>query len=221
MKRIMTFLVALCLTFSLSACGVSQSDYDALKEENASLKDQVESLQSEVESPSDQNDSDKTNSANMDFEEFFAEANKEAEKLASESKEITSGEFYDSVCEVYPDISIIELESDVSISIFIKHENEFDDSTMFFNAVDDIIKTSKIENYYSGVIFMMFVDDSFIAMFNLLDYISPSSFVSSEPVIMRDEYKESIENLYLDKFSSSDISTNFDRSLDELSDKYK
>ncbi len=48
MKRIMTFLVALCLTFSLSACGVSQADYDALKEENASLKDQVESLQSDV-----------------------------------------------------------------------------------------------------------------------------------------------------------------------------
>lgn len=45
MKRTFCLLLC-CLVFSLSACGVSQTDYDALVEENASLQAQVESLQS-------------------------------------------------------------------------------------------------------------------------------------------------------------------------------
>lgn len=44
MKRTFCLLLC-CLVFLLSACGVSQTDYDALVEENSSLQAQVESLQ--------------------------------------------------------------------------------------------------------------------------------------------------------------------------------
>lgn len=49
MKRAF-FLLLCCLVLSLSACGVPQTDYDALVEENSSLQAQVESLKSENQS---------------------------------------------------------------------------------------------------------------------------------------------------------------------------
>lgn len=56
MKR--TFYLLLCfLLLSLSACGISQEDYDALVEENSSLQTQVELLQSDIDSLSSKNES--------------------------------------------------------------------------------------------------------------------------------------------------------------------
>lgn len=57
MKRTITFLLVLCLTFSLSACGVSTEDYEALATENAALQEPVESLEAEVETLSSENES--------------------------------------------------------------------------------------------------------------------------------------------------------------------
>lgn len=50
MKHVLLFLLTLCLVFSLSACGVSQSDYDTLLEEKNKLTAEIESLSSENES---------------------------------------------------------------------------------------------------------------------------------------------------------------------------
>lgn len=45
MRRTFFCCMLLCLTLLFSACGVSQTDYDALVEENSSLQEQVESLE--------------------------------------------------------------------------------------------------------------------------------------------------------------------------------
>lgn len=56
MKRTILLLLSLCLVFSLSSCGVSQTDYDALLSENNSLKSEIETLSSENESLSSKNE---------------------------------------------------------------------------------------------------------------------------------------------------------------------
>lgn len=60
MKRILIFLLALCLILSATGCGVSQEDYDALQSEydsvvaeNNSLQEQVKSLSEQAESLSE------------------------------------------------------------------------------------------------------------------------------------------------------------------------
>lgn len=55
MKRTICLLLC-CLAFSLTACGVSQADYDTLVEENSSLKTQVEELETKVDSLSSEKD---------------------------------------------------------------------------------------------------------------------------------------------------------------------
>lgn len=206
MKRTFCLLLC-CLVFLLSACGVSQTDYDALVEENSSLQTQVISLQSEVETLKSELESSQ-------------EVTSEFEESKPESTTITSGEFYDSVSAIHSDVVLTEIENGISISLFFKHENELEDSIMFFDVVSTILEESNLENYYSNVTFMMFVDDSLVTMLTLLDYSSSSSFVSTGPIILKNEYKESIETLYSLGFSSNDVSNNFDETLDELREEY-
>lgn len=59
MRRIISVSMILYLAFSLSACGVSQNDYDALAEENAFLQEQLESMEAEVKSLQVKYDSEK------------------------------------------------------------------------------------------------------------------------------------------------------------------
>ena len=214
MKRTF-FLMVLCFALSLAGCGgVSQSEYDALVEENSSLQAQVEELQAEVE-PETEADSEIDS-----FEAHLKELQAEAEKIAAESFEITSGDFYDSVIEIYPHISLTDMGEDVSISISLNHENELDDSTMFFSVINKILETSKLEDYYSGVTFTMYVDDSMVSMFTLLNYSSSSSFTASSPVVFKDNYMEPIDTLYAIGFSGNDIANNFEKELEALSEQY-
>ena len=57
MKHITSFLIPSILIFSLTACGVSQEEHNALLNENSSLKTELESLSSEKESLSSEKES--------------------------------------------------------------------------------------------------------------------------------------------------------------------
>ena len=199
MKRKICLLLVFCLILSLSACGVPQEDYDAMLEENKALQAQVEELKTEVEL-------------------LTLEAEREENNL--KSPEITSGVFYDSVSKIHSNIALKEVETGISITIYLKHENELKDSTMFFEVVNKIIETCQLEDYYSDVSFLMFVDDSFVSILTLVNYESPSSFSATEPLVIKEEYKDSIGTLYSIAFSSNDVLNTFDKNLKELQKKY-
>ena len=58
-------------------------------------------------------------------------------------------------------------------------------------------------------------------MLTFTNYISPTSFSSTEPLaILVDEYKEPISDLYWIYFSGNDVGSSFDRDLNELREKY-
>ena len=86
MKRTL-FLLLLCLTFSLSACGVSQEDYDAVVEENSSLQSEVELLKSEVATLSSEKET---------LESEVESISAQAKELLDEKAELVLSELTDS-----------------------------------------------------------------------------------------------------------------------------
>lgn len=156
------------------------------------------------------------NYSDDDFDELLAEA----EEKASNSTKITDGDLYDSITTIYQDVTIADVDDSIAITINLSHSSYEEDSAAFFYIAKSICDSCQLEDLYSGVVFSAFVDDSPVVTLTLIDYISPTSFKSSEPVVFDDAYKEFMLQYYNDLFVSSDISNNFDADLDKLRDKY-
>lgn len=164
--------------------------------------------------------SSSSNVSSSDLDDDWERLLKEAEDRSENSVKVTDGPLYDSVINVFQDISITDFGDSVSISIYLPHQSPNDASAMFFDIASSICSQVSLEDSYSSVTFNMFVDDTFIATLVLINYESSSSFSSSEPVVMVSEYEASIQKLYNTLFSSNDISNQFDANLESLKNKY-
>ncbi len=135
--------------------------------------------------------------------------------------EITEGNLYDSITAIHPEVAISNSPESLSISINLSHDSYEKDSIMFYDIITSICQSCELEKYHSDITFSLMVDGDFITMLFLNDYISPTSFISMEPlVILVDEYAEPITDLYWISFSNHDAQRNFDRQLDKIMEKY-
>lgn len=142
-----------------------------------------------------------------------------ANEEVSNSKLITDGGLYDEITSIYNDVQLIDMNDFLSIQVNVEHDTIENDSIALFYIIDEIIENVSIEDYFPAVTFTLSVDSKLVAMLNLLSYTSPTSFTSGLTVLS-DDYKESLNNLYNSGFSSSDISLNFAKELEELKEKY-
>lgn len=155
-----------------------------------------------------------------DAKEHLAELDKEAEEKASASQKITEGPLYESITNIYSDVTIIDMVDSISISINLTHNTYEEDSINFFDILTSICNNCELENNYSSVIFSMFVDDSYTAMLTLVNYTSPTSFSSVPPLIQNEEYEEIMQQLYSIIFLQNDVENNFDKNLDSIKEQY-
>lgn len=164
MKRTF-FLLLCCLVLSLSACGVSQTDYDALVEENSSLQAQVESLQSrnqnlekrikeletEVANSSDEAlgiDEPASSDTGNDFEEY----KKQKESAANEPDNIELVSYAQTVIEeFYPD-SKFPLNSTREYKVV---------KTALRYKIEGTFKETKDASYEDFCMIIEFVDDKY------------------------------------------------------------
>lgn len=153
-------------------------------------------------------------------DDLFSELNRQAEETVASSKAITEGVVYDSIVAVYPNVELSEMGDTLLISIKLSHETYESDSLKFFDVLTTICRSCALEDNYSDLTFSLIVDDKFIATFSLLNYTAPSSFSSSEPFVLNEEYAEPISTLYSLIFAQNDISNTFDESLESLKEKY-
>lgn len=154
------------------------------------------------------------------YDEFLEELDREAEEKAAQAVQITEGDLYDSITSIYSNVNIYDMSDTLGIYIFIPHETYSDDTTFFFSILSSICLNCDIEDYYSGIVFTMFVGDSYITNMVLTNYTSPESFSSAEPITSKEEYKEYISSYYSTYFSSHDIGATFERNLDSFEEKY-
>lgn len=224
MKKILYVLMTTSLLL-LSACGSSaaSSNSESTESETTLSNSETESLSTEnqvlpeTEStlPNDQSD-DSTLSDSADSSDDLT---RQAEELAATFEKITEGELYDSITAVYPDVAISKNANDsLFIQINLNHDTVEADSLAFFENIISIC--SVLEETYSGLSFAMMVDGKSITTIVFLDYVSLGSFSTTEPVVMVDEYEETIKYIYLNLFSKHDIMNQFDEHLDSLSEKY-
>lgn len=151
-------------------------------------------------------------------DDFLASSNQET--TPSSTEKITEGTLYDSITAIYQDVSLTNIDNGLSVQINLPHESYEDDSNAFFYIITSICQSCELEKYYSSIVFSLMVDDNLITMITFVDYSSPSSFSSTEPIVFVDEYKESIAKLYTNTFFSNDIGNMFEDSLDSLKEKY-
>lgn len=99
MKKLCCFILSVLLMFSLSACGISQAEYDALLSENDSLSTQIKSLSTEntnlstqIESLSAENNSLSTKVESLSAENASLSAQVES-LLDSQFNQITDNSY--------------------------------------------------------------------------------------------------------------------------------
>lgn len=134
--------------------------------------------------------------------------------------DITSGDLYESIIDIHPTVSLRDVNGSLHININIDKTSPKKECESFFNILDKIIKGTKVEDSYSFIAFNMKIDDTFITTLALVDYLGPDNFTTTEPSVMDVVYEEYILDKYNSYFSNNDISNNFDKNLDELSEKY-
>lgn len=153
-------------------------------------------------------------------DDYFDRLLAEAEEMASNSTKITDGDLYNSITAIYQDVTITDMDDSILITINLSHSSYEEDTAAFFNIVKSICDSCQLESSYSGVTFSMVVDRSPVTALVLVNYNSPTSFESSEPMVSDDAYQELISQYYNDLFSWSDMTNKFNAELDELRDEY-
>ena len=228
MKKFFVVLLS-CLTISiLPACSddVSQEEYQSLEDSLEqlqfqydqlsynydSLKNDYASLQEEYASYKEEVDSN-------DSSELFTDSSSSEGSSDDTYEEITDGELFDSVSAVHSDVDLSAIEDTLYITINLTNSNVTDNTSLFFDVVNEICDTCHIEDFYSSISFTMSVDSDRIAMLTLLHYSSPTSF-SSSYVAFDGEYEEVFDEQYEASFLSNDIVHAFESALDELGEKY-
>lgn len=143
----------------------------------------------------------------------------EAEKTASNSKEITSGDLYDAVISVYQNVKIMDMGESVLFMIDIEHSTIDSDSAGLFYFSNEILKKYPLEDSYSDVSFSMSVDGKVVAMLTLMQYMSAESY-KSDFISLNDLYDDALANVYNNGFLKHDIMSSFDSALKDISEKY-
>lgn len=143
----------------------------------------------------------------------------EAEKTASNSKEITNGDLYDAVISVYQNVRIMDMGESVLFMIDIEHNTIESDSAGLFYFSNEILKKYPLENSYSDVSFSMSVEGKAVAMLTLMQYTSSESY-NSDFISLDDSYDDALENVYNNGFLQHDIMSSFDSALKDISEKY-
>lgn len=151
---------------------------------------------------------------------LFDEMMKDAEEKSSNSKEIISGDLYDSITSVYPNVTITDMgDGDLSMILEIEHSTIESDSAVLFYLANEIMKNCNIEDSFSNITFLMSVEKKIVAFVTLLSYESATSF-SSDLVIVKDSYESAMQNIYNNAFISHDIQSVFNSDLDAVAEKY-
>lgn len=151
-------------------------------------------------------------------DDSFTSSNLETAPTSTEI--ITEGALYDSITAIYQDIYLTSIDNGLSVRINLPHESYEDDSITFFDIITSIYQSCELEKYYSSIVFSLMVNDDLITMITLVDYSSPSSFSTVEPVVFIYEYEEPIAKLYENTFISNDISNMFENNLNSLKETY-
>ena len=149
----------------------------------------------------------------------FEKNEQEAEKISSNSKEITSGDLYDAVISVYQNIKIMDMGDSVLFMIDIEHGTIESDSAALFYFSNEILNSFPLESSYSNVSFSMSVDGNAIAMRTLMQYKSAESY-KSDFISLEDSYDDALENVYNNGFLQHDIMSSFDSALEDIAEKY-
>lgn len=137
--------------------------------------------------------------------------------VQSMPKDITSGDFFNRIISVCPNASIYSFDNNVNIRIYIAHTSNEEDCLNFFETVSNICTSCQLENEgYDYISFEMFVDNKIITDISLSDYISSTSFSTSEPVCFDDNYDSYISEMYYQYFSECDRQNKFDDYLNSL-----
>lgn len=147
------------------------------------------------------------------------EIKQEAENTASNSKEITSGDLYDTVISVYQNVRIMDMGDSVLFMVDIEHSTVESDSAGLFYFSNEILKKYPLEDSYSNVSFSMSVDGKAIAMLTLMQYMSAESY-KSDFISLDDSYDDVMENVYNNGFLEHDIMSSFESELKDISEKY-
>lgn len=145
---------------------------------------------------------------------------KENETEANKPSKITSGDLYDSITAIYPDVTLHDMrDGTLSISIYMSGGSVDSNSVAFFYLTNEILNNCNIEKEYSSVSVDMMADDKLTAMLTLLSYKSATSY-KSDFIVLQDSYKEAMEKVYNEGFLAHDIGAVFDSELESLADKY-
>lgn len=153
--------------------------------------------------------------------EHLNELDKEAAEDAAQTVKITEGDLYNSITAIHPDTTIHQSPNGLSIGINLSHGSYETDVITFYDLLILIYQSCELEKYHTNISFSLKIDNEFITMLTFTNYISPTSFSSTEPLaILVDEYKEPISDLYWIYFSGNDVGSSFDRDLNELREKY-
>lgn len=139
-----------------------------------------------------------------------------------DSNKITEGKLFDSVTAVYENVKLTELTSQnmLSISINLEGQSPEENATQFFEIVNNICKNCNLEDSYSIIAFNLMVDNILVSMMNYTNYIDSNTFTSTSPVVVVEEYKDIIEELYNSYNSSNDILKNLEKDIDDIKKKY-
>lgn len=147
------------------------------------------------------------------------EIKQEAEKTASNSKEITNGDLYDAVISIYQNVKIMDMGDSILFMIDIEHGTIESDSAGLFYFSNEILKKYPLEDSYSNVSFSMSVDGKAVAMLTLMQYTSAESY-KADFISLDDSYDDAMENVYNSGFLQHDIISSFDSALKDISEKY-
>lgn len=152
--------------------------------------------------------------------DHFADIEADADEKIKNTKEITSGDIYESIKTIHKNSELTDTGDLINISIYIDSSNPKSDSELFYKILKEICSKSGLETKYTSVTFTLFINNKLITTLVYLDYYGTTDYVSSRPTILNEDYKDIINNLY-DKYDSTyDIETNFNNELLELKDKY-
>lgn len=150
-------------------------------------------------------------------DEFMAEIEKNAQKSAANSTEITSGELYEACVSVYPDIELSDIDHCLSIGFSLSEVNHKTLSKIMNSSITLLDVCSKYG--YSDFTVSIMSNDGIVGMVTINDYKSSDDF-SCSSFCLNDEYEELFASEYNNVYSYYDISSQFDRSLDDIKDKY-
>lgn len=217
MKKIL-YVLMLTPLLLLSACGSSanSSNPKSTESETTLSNSETDSVSSESQTSSN-TESALSDDQPDDSTDSLDDLTRQAKELASSSDEITEGELYDSITAIYPDVVIhTNADNDLSVRINLAHDTIESDSLTFFEIIISICESCSLENASSNISFTMMVDDKPITMISFIDYASLSSFSTTEPFVLVDEYEETIKYIYTTLFSKDDISIQLDEYIDSL-----